>query len=63
MKIPSITVHPDPIAAVIGAVIVILANTGVIQRLGLTADEVSTIGGACVTLAATLRATMRRPRE
>lgn len=53
----------DPIAAVVGAVIMILANTGVMERLGLTADQVANIGGAVITIAATLRSVLRPRRS
>jgi hypothetical protein len=52
----------DPIAAVVGAVIMILANTGVMERLNLTADQVANIGGAVITIAATIRTFMRQQR-
>lgn len=45
----------DPIAVVIGAVITVLGTLGIVDKLGLTPDEVTQLGGALVTIAAGIR--------
>ncbi len=45
----------DPIAIVIGAIIEILAILGVPEKIGLSATEITQIGGAVIIIAATIR--------
>lgn len=53
----SIKANPtDPIGALIGAVITVLGILQIPEALGLTADQVATLGGALFTVAASIRA-------
>lgn len=53
----------DPMAAGVGFLSTILAVFGVFESLGLTADQVTILGGAVLGLAATMRVFYERGRR
>lgn len=48
-------VATDPVAAIVSAAVAILGVLGVVDRLGLSGDDVAVITGAVMTIAATVR--------
>lgn len=53
----------DPVAALVGFVSTILAVFGVFETMGLTADQVTILGGAVLGLFATLRVFYEKGRR
>lgn len=49
----------DPIGALVGGIVTALGVLNVPEHLGLTADDVATLGGAIFAVAASVRAIVR----
>lgn len=56
------SVSPDPLAAIIGAAVTIACVFHVPTRLGISGDDLGIVLGAFATIAASLRAMIRRKR-
>jgi hypothetical protein len=54
--------HQDPIAVVLSSVVGILGALGLIERAGLTADQVAQIVGFAVAIGASIRTVFERRR-
>lgn len=53
----------DPVAALIGYVSTILAAFGLFELMGLTADQVTIVGGAALGVAGTVRTMLEHQRR
>ena len=50
----------DPVAAVLAALVAIAGSTGLIAKMGLTADDVAMVCGYALAVAASLRSYLAR---